>query len=138
VHLARAFWEEPAVSKAIGDSAAQFATSNGADYFSCKDPQAQPPCESKASFKNVQALIDQQNLPIGRADNADYFGCVPSADPKLPSPCDNRLWKFWTVMGWFITAFAISLGAQFWFGLLADFASLRQSGDKPAPTVNPS
>ena len=37
----------------------------------------------------------------------------------------------WSLLGWIITAFAISLGAQFWFDLLTKFVNLRAAGPKP-------
>lgn len=36
------------------------------------------------------------------------------------------------VLGWIITAIAISLGAPFWFDLLRKIVNLRSSGEKPA------
>lgn len=38
-----------------------------------------------------------------------------------------------TVVGWLITAIAISLGAPFWFDALGKLAHLRTSGKKPEP-----
>jgi len=35
------------------------------------------------------------------------------------------------IVGWLITALAITLGAPFWFDLLGKFVNLRTSGDKP-------
>jgi hypothetical protein len=40
---------------------------------------------------------------------------------------------FAKLIGWLITALAISLGAPFWFDLLSRFVSLRTTGNKPAP-----
>ncbi len=37
------------------------------------------------------------------------------------------------LLGWLITAGAVSFGAEFWFGLSAKFINLRGSGPKPAP-----
>ena len=41
---------------------------------------------------------------------------------------------FAKLIGWLITALAISLGAPFWFDLLSKFVSLRATGNKPAPS----
>ena len=38
---------------------------------------------------------------------------------------------FYKVLGWLVTAFAISLGAPFWFGLLKKIMNLRSSGGVP-------
>jgi hypothetical protein len=43
-------------------------------------------------------------------------------------------WPAWPsrLLGWFLTATAISLGAPFWFDLLNKFMNLRNAGKKPA------
>jgi hypothetical protein len=38
-----------------------------------------------------------------------------------------------TLIGWAITAFAISLGAQFWFDALGKISRVRSTGKKPEP-----
>lgn len=43
-----------------------------------------------------------------------------------------------SIIGWLITALAISLGAPFWFDLLQKIMSIRQAGNKPAETPNAS
>jgi hypothetical protein len=40
-------------------------------------------------------------------------------------------WDWLAILGWAITAFAISLGAPFWFGLLQNIMNLRSSGPPP-------
>jgi hypothetical protein len=42
-----------------------------------------------------------------------------------------------TVIGWLITAIAISLGAPFWFDALGKLARLRTTGKKPEPEPEP-
>jgi hypothetical protein len=42
-----------------------------------------------------------------------------------------------TVVGWLITAIAISLGAPFWFDALGKLARLRTTGKKPKPEPEP-
>jgi hypothetical protein len=131
IHLAKVLWEEPAMSKAISDGAAHFVSSDGANLF-CADGASANSCK-KIDLKTIQTVLDQQALPIGRKD-ADFFGCQTTLqDGKLvadPS-CDTATWEAWTVIGWFVTAFAVSLGAQFWFGLLSQLINLRAAGDKP-------
>jgi len=66
---------------------------------------------------------DLRPLPVGwdqakgRPD-ADWYHSPPAIIAKL--------------IGWLITALAISLGAPFWFDLLSKFVSLRATGNKPA------
>lgn len=44
-------------------------------------------------------------------------------------------WTALSVVGWLITAIAISMGAPFWFDLLNKFINLRVSGPKPDDTA---
>jgi hypothetical protein len=41
-----------------------------------------------------------------------------------------------TLVGWLITAFAVTLGAPFWFDLLKSFVNIRSSGRPPAAASN--
>jgi hypothetical protein len=46
-------------------------------------------------------------------------------------------WGWWaSLLGWAFTAFAVSLGAPFWFGLLNKFVNLRGTGPKPASSTS--
>ncbi|NHE57863.1 hypothetical protein [Cyclobacterium plantarum] len=47
---------------------------------------------------------------------------------------DIAWWSYvlYSLLGWIITAFAITLGAPFWFDLLKRVMSIRASGEKPA------
>ena len=50
------------------------------------------------------------------------------ATVKKKSPYQNENYK---VIGWLITALAISLGSAFWFDLLSKLIKLRGAGTKP-------
>lgn len=54
------------------------------------------------------------------------------ADKKINSPYQKSLGL--KLLGWLLTALAISLGAPFWFDLLNKFIKLRESGPRPANT----
>ena len=41
--------------------------------------------------------------------------------------------KYINILGWLITALAVSLGAPFWFDLLNRLVKLRGTGTKPKP-----
>jgi hypothetical protein len=44
-------------------------------------------------------------------------------------------WGFWVMLlGWLVTAFAVSFGAPFWFDALSKLGSPRNSGTKPQPS----
>ena len=152
IELAKIFWDQPAMSKAISDSAAHFVSQQGGNLFGCvsgspqpagatgdagKSGTAAPAC---ATLADIQTVLDQQQLPIGRSADVNFFGCPylgkTAADHaarhwKLTKSCAGGNWKLWTVAGWVVTAFAVSLGAQFWFGLLSQLMNLRAAGDKP-------
>jgi len=64
-------------------------------------------------FKDVVEAISTVSLPIGWSE-------FPKPDQWLIM-----------VLGWLITAFAVSLGAPFWFDLLNKFVNVRASGKAP-------
>ena len=113
VHMVRTLWSEPALSHAIADGTSEAVKNN--QIFNCLTTPAAggatatAPCKTP-DFSSIRALIDQQQLPIGWS---------------------GTTFDFWVVVGWLLSALAISLGAQFWFGLLTQLISLRATGDKP-------
>jgi len=97
---------------------------------------------------------DKQNykkLLVARNDIATQFNAIKAQNPTSPQldPLRKRLhaadidlmkkkeqmnfkeYNKTSVLGWLITAFAITLGAPFWFDLLNRFISLRSAGKKP-------
>jgi hypothetical protein len=111
IHVARTLWEQPTLAKAIADQAEGYATNCRAPGDKLKDDPACLPRNVEA----VRDLVDRQTLPIGRQPGDSFFG-------------ENPLFA---IGGWIITAFAISLGAQFWFDLLNKFVNIRAAGQKP-------
>jgi hypothetical protein len=87
-------------------------------------------------------------LPIGldRSEIVKGFGLLWNA-----MPWENNLswtdyfkeimkgasWTFMKLVGLFITALAISLGAPFWFDMLSKFMNVRGSGPPPDRTATP-
>ncbi|MGD0103092.1 MAG: hypothetical protein ABSC06_03535 [Rhodopila sp.] len=131
VHLGKTLWEEPSLSRAISDSAARYVSENKNNPFGCTDnppPSDDQACKNKIGLKAIVDVIDQQRLPIGRV-GTDFFGC-PSFPPGNACIADP-VWKTWTCVGWVVTAFAISLGAQFWFGVLTQLTNIRAAGEEP-------
>ena len=112
VHLATALWSQPdARAKIVAQVQTELARN---------DPK-NPPNVTVA----MQGL-DSLPLPIGRSGEASFFG-----EPAT-SKSGWHGWNWWTVLGWLITAVAISLGAPFWFGLLQNIMNLRNAGPVPA------
>jgi hypothetical protein len=79
---------------------------------SAKSFVAQPGGPNK-SMKDAVDAISSASLPIGWSE-------VPKPD-QWPT----------VIVGWLITAFAVSLGAPFWFDLLNKFVNIRASGKAP-------
>ena len=78
-----------------------------------------------ATAPDLSPLITQlQNLPVP-------LGWTP----ELWHRSDLTLWLL-SLAGWLVTAFAISLGAPFWFDLLQKLLNInvRGAGPKPAST----
>jgi hypothetical protein len=74
------------------------------------------------TMQNAEKRIALQCRLRAQIDSARAI-CAP-ASPYRSSPGT-------AFIGWLITAFAISLGAPFWFDLLNKFMTLRGSGPKP-------
>ena len=115
VHLASALWYQPALrTQMVASAQTALANPNGA-----------------ADVKVNEALTQLYGLPvpIGRSATSTFFGQAASDAGDVAWWC-NR-WNWWTIVGWIITGFAISLGAPFWFDLLQNFMSLRSAGPQP-------
>lgn len=72
----------------------------------------------------VEETLSDYPLPIGRS--ASVLAAQKAAEKNWPIPfIPQRL------IGWMITALALSMGASFWFDLLRKITSVRSSGSKP-------
>ena len=78
----------------------------------------------RAVGEAVEETLADYPLPIGRT--AAVLSAQKAAEQNWPVPfIPQRL------VGWSITALALSMGASFWFDLLRKVTSVRASGDKP-------
>jgi hypothetical protein len=101
--VAATLWNQPAVREAAVQAAKN--VNSDKDAATPKDIKG-----TAATVNNLQSL----GLPVG--------------------------WKHWdseagpvgTILGWFLTALLVMLGAPFWYGLLTKLVSLRSSGPPPA------
>ncbi len=73
------------------------------------------------TIKEVKAELEKIRLPIG---------WDISAKPESASKTPVYDWIV-RICGWIITAFAVTLGAPFWFDVLNKFINIRSSGIKP-------
>lgn len=97
--------------------AEEFVAKNGTDELTQVDPTFE---QSYTELKNmVNTQISAVKSPLGLGwKNVDL--AKNSAYDWLAK-----------LLGWFVTAMAISLGAPFWFDLLRKIVNLRSSGNKP-------
>lgn len=158
IRLASALWTDPAIRAAV---AAQGGAVGGAipglggvgaalgaagATATAATPPATPktPAEILAETEKTKALLDSLPIPMGWrtktvtagtdqqcTDNGQAAGCLISMETAVPLPHDVSSW-FWKIVGWLVTALAVSLGAPFWFDLLNRLISMRASGPKPA------
>lgn len=122
-----------AVAQAVADQACPPATGPGRD----------------ACLGNQKGVLDRLPLPIGWGLSAAGSACATynqtsgcGADPRRWFPF---LWHNSTrhglvgiggkVLGWLLTAAAVSLGAPFWFDALGKLGSLRTAGRRPGETA---
>jgi hypothetical protein len=115
VHLAAALWNQPALrAQMVADAQAELEKPNPT---------------SATTLKATLVEFDKLPVPIGRKKDATFFGEAPAAPGETLSGWCG--WNWWTMLGWLITALAISLGAPFWFDMLQNFMSLRSAGPEP-------
>ncbi len=128
-----------------GDSAIRSAVSTvAANGTNCKAPSPSPsPSEIKDQLNclgNLETQLTaaaQAGLPLGwgtvTACSGPNAHCNWWERRGIVSPQGNPAWQLiLVILGFLITVAAIAPGAQFWFGLLARFGSLRSSGPPPA------
>jgi hypothetical protein len=86
--------------------------------------------QAKLANDIKQAEATLRSLPIGwncplqgrEGTISDYWSCAQQKVPTL---------SLIQIIGWLLTAVALSLGAPFWFDLLNKFIKIRAAGDKP-------
>jgi len=82
-----------------------------------KETESTEQQDSSKIVENVSAKLQEFQLPMGWSNQY-----------KRPSSPRGLLNK---VLGWLVTAVALSLGAPFWFDVLNKFIKLRASGKRP-------
>lgn len=92
----------------------------------------------------VREAIKRLPLPLGwkpvcpdKPDKPDKKDeCKASTVAVAMATVQNTVGP-WTILGWLITALAISFGAPFWFDMLKNALNLRNSGPKPPRSTEP-
>lgn len=113
VAMAETLYRDPAVREAVVAQADAACAAQPSDD-DCGD----------ASVEDLQAT----GLPFGWScldddDHKDWSNCLDQGGTQVPL----------RVLGWLLTAGAITLGAPFWFDAMNRIGSLRNTGGKPAP-----
>lgn len=108
---------DPKALKEIAGLAEEFVQKNETGDLQRLDPEFQ------ASYDNLKSLLSSEltavKSPLGLGwQNVNFAGM------------DATAWGI-KILGWIVTAFAVSLGAPFWFDLLRKIVNLRSSGNKP-------
>jgi hypothetical protein len=87
----------------------------------CREDRNSPECRYKENLLKIQGL----GLPIGWDVQDDLKRKWPGWSWKRPGGWWDQI--YWHGLGWLLTAFAISLGAPFWFDLLNKFIVIRSA-----------
>ena len=96
----------------------------GRSLFAVNSPMRASLVESAKSFA---AQPGGTNKPMKDVVDAISSASLPIGWSEFPKPDQ---WPT-MVVGWLITAFAVSLGAPFWFDLLNKFVNIRAAGKAP-------
>jgi rubrerythrin len=108
---------DPAALQQVVTLAEDFVSRNDVRTLERVDPEFQE------NYNQLKTLVHNQlesvKSPLGLG--------WKNVDMNLTTPYD---WAT-KILGWIVTALAISLGAPFWFDLLRKIVNLRSSGNKP-------
>ena len=138
ITIGRALYSDSAIRSAVSAVAAKGTN--------CEAPSSSPspsPSDIKGQLNclgNLETQLTtaaQAGLPLGWGTVAACAGpdahCNWWEQRGIVSPQGNPAWQIiLVILGFLITVAAIAPGAQFWFGLLTKFGSLRSSGPPPA------
>jgi hypothetical protein len=123
VTLTRDLWQSPTLRATVVEGARvrleQGAPLETVEYTEPDNPQPTPPIEADTTASPNQLLAEEQAL-LGQ-----LFGWKGELDSLKQ---EKVLWLLRHLVGWALTALAVSLGAPFWFDTLNRFMSLRGAG----------
>ena len=122
LHIARTLWTSPTVSAVVVEQAKARA-----ERARPEDPNPRDRTASAPANAPIQAPTDQELALLGQV--AGWTG------DQLPRGGNIFGW-LWSVLrshllGWILTAIAVSLGAPFWFDTLNRFVNIRSTGRAP-------
>lgn len=131
IGIGRSLWMDPQRRQVVVQSAELYLQPHPATAAASTSPNASADAASDA--QHLKAAIDELNqlpLPIGwtidSAQDQSTWDAVVRV--LLHSGWGGPL----KVIGWLVTALAVSLGAPFWFDTLQKFLNIRGAGPAPA------
>lgn len=96
----------------------------------CTNADSQEQSKLDCIREQVDKSLDPLTLPIGWNSNLSSTQLPKLGEGKTAfSPLRSLL-------GWLISAFAISMGAPFWFEILGKIINVRNTGQKPSSTTD--
>ena len=134
ISLARTLWTDPAVRSAMVGAAQQYVDRNG---------QATA-ADAQQKLQDARCALEKLPLPIGwtlqtpkkmdpppacaavALQITDFRDVMQAVKERLSS----NAW-IWMIVGWVLTALAVSFGAPFWFDALKNLLNVRNAGPKP-------
>jgi hypothetical protein len=108
IAVSNSLYRDTALRSGLVAAAQQIATS----------PEEEP-ADATEKMLEIKAQLEEIQFPLGWKQNG-----------RNTSPNDILDWIV-KLLGWSITALAVSLGAPFWFDLLTRFVNIRSAGKKP-------
>lgn len=126
IGLIQYFYSHPAEAARVADAAEKMM----ADSTTARRLNSMQDSTTKQLLAEVKAGISELRelkLPMGwRKEVLTAKFCKPDGFLIAGN-------VFMTLLGWFLTAIAVSLGAPFWYDTLNKLVDLRSAGKKPAP-----
>jgi hypothetical protein len=86
--------------------------------------------KAKVQLDRIEARLNEMKFPLGWHVKQTY-NWIDGMHEYLEA---IEMVNFMNVIGWIITAFAVSLGAPFWFDTLGKIINIRNAGVKPKKT----
>ena len=130
VKLAGNLWQNPTLRAYVVERAKarleQGPPLETVEYTEPNSPRPTPPIAPDTTKSPNSVLAEEQAL-LG-----DLFGW--SGEGAALRRQGTPQWLLLHLLGWVLTALAVSLGAPFWFETLNRFVNLRASGNPPAKT----
>lgn len=123
IRLINHFYNNPVEAARVADAAEKRINETRAIERDTSQTTKQLLAEVKSGIRELNEL----KLPIGwRKQDLQARFCKPDGFTKFGN-------VVMILLGWFITAIAVSLGAPFWYDMLNKLVDLRSAGKKPAP-----